>query len=129
MNMIHAETDGELDDRVSTGAGSVQAEDGERGAFVAPRQNAWFGITDADRTLAEGPFAGVVFNRPIEQVLTYRVPSRLKRVIRAGQRVRVPLGRGTKLAVGYVVRVDATPPPDLDPARIKEVVEVLDPLP
>ena len=76
-----------------------------------------------------GPFAGVVFNRPIEQVLTYRVPGRLERIIRPGQRVRVPLGRGDKLAVGYCVRVDAAAPADLDPARIKEVVEVLDPSP
>ena len=101
----------------------------ERDGNAAPRQEAWFGISDHDRTLAEGPFAGVVFNRPIEQVLTYRVPSRLKRIIQPGQRVRVPLGRGDHLAVGYCVRVDARPPGDLDPARIKDVVEVLDPLP
>ena len=71
----------------------------------------------------------MVFNRPIEQVLTYRVPGRLKRIIQPGQRVRVPLGRGDHLAVGYCVRVDASAPGDLDPARIKDVVEVLDPLP
>ena len=71
----------------------------------------------------------MVFNRPIEQVLTYRVPSRLKRIIQPGQRVRVPLGRGDRLAVGYCVRVDASAPGDLDPSRIKDVVEVLDPLP
>ena len=101
----------------------------ERDDNAAPRQEAWFGISDHDRALAEGPFAGVVFNRPIEQVLTYRVPSRLKRIIQPGQRVRVPLGRGDRLAVGYCVRVDASAPGDLDPARIKDVVEVLDPLP
>ena len=43
--------------------------------------------------------------------------------------MRVPLGRGERLAVGYCVRVDAAAPDDLDPARIKDVVEVLDPLP
>jgi len=129
MNVIHAGTDGELDDRASTGARADQAEKCERSELVAARQSAWFGITDKDQTLAEGPFAGVVFNRPIEHVLTYRVPSRLKRVIRAGQRVRVPLGRGTQLAVGYVVRVDASAPADLDLARVKEVIEVIDPLP
>ncbi len=79
--------------------------------------------------LAEGPFVGVVFNRPIEQVLTYRVPGRLKRIIEPGQRVRVPLGRGDRLEVGYCVRVDDSAPGDLDPARIKDVVEVLDALP
>ena len=50
----------------------------------------------------------MVFNRPIEQVLTYRVPPRLERIIQPGQRVRVPLGRGDKPAVGYCVRVDAS---------------------
>ncbi|HEX3449916.1 MAG TPA: primosomal protein N', partial [Isosphaeraceae bacterium] len=129
MNVLQAKADGELDDGTAARAGSDQGAEGERSAVVSPRQSAWFGMSDADQTLAEGPFVGVVFNRPIEQVLTYRVPSRLKSVIRAGQRVRVPLGRGTKPAVGYVVRVDASAPADLDPARIKEVVEVLDPLP
>ena len=43
--------------------------------------------------------------------------------------MRVPLGRGDRLSVGYCVRVDAQPPAGLDPARIKDVVEVLDPLP
>ena len=75
-----------------------------------------------------GPFAGVVFNRPIDQVLSYHVPSRLERIIRPGQRLRVPLGQGNKLTVGYCVRVDDAAPADLDPARIKDVAEVLDPL-
>ena len=70
-----------------------------------------------------------MFNRPIDQVLSYHVPSRLERIIRPGQRVRVPLGQGNKLTVGYCVRVDDAAPADLDPARIKEVAEVLDPPP
>jgi primosomal protein N' (replication factor Y) len=89
---------------------------------------AWFGVAD-EAAPASGHFAGVVFNRPIEQVLTYRVPDRLGRIIQPGQRVRVPLGRGDRLSVGYCVRVHAQPPGDLDAARIKEVVEVLDPVP
>ena len=58
----------------------------------------------------------MVFNRPIEQVLTYRVPDRLRRMIQPGQRVRVPLGRGDTLAVGYCVRIETQPPADLDRA-------------
>ena len=38
---------------------------------------------DIDRP-AVGPFAGVVVNRPIDQVLTYRVPARLARIIQVG---------------------------------------------
>ena len=83
------------------------ANERDRAADEAPRQETWFGIADDDSASPSGPFAGVVFNRPIEQVLTYRVPGRLKRIIQPGQRVRVPLGRGDRLAVGYCVRVDA----------------------
>jgi primosomal protein N' (replication factor Y) (superfamily II helicase) len=74
-------------------------------------------------------FAGVVFNRPIEQVLTYRVPGRMSRIIQPGQRVRAPLGRGDHLTTGYCVRVEQQPPEDIDLARIKDLAEVLDPLP
>ena len=93
------------------------------------RQTAWFGIEpdagagEADR---EGPFAGVVFNRPLEQVLSYRVPARLKHLIQPGQRVTVPLGKGNKGVVGYCVRVDATLPEGIEPGRVKEVLELLD---
>ena len=59
---------------------------------------------------ADGPFAGVVFNRPLDQVFTYRVPAAAPRArSRPGQRVQVPLGRGNKPAVGYCVRVDDEP--------------------
>ena len=125
MSPINTKADGELHDRTSDVTVSGQARD-DNGT---PRQEAWFGISDHDGALAEGPFAGVVFNRPIEQVFTYRVPSRLKRIIQPGQRVRVPLGRGDHMAVGYCVQVDASVPGDLDPVRIKDVVEVLDHLP
>jgi primosomal protein N' (replication factor Y) len=129
MSPINVTADIAPRDRSSDDPGLARPPDDERAANAAPRQAAWFGISEGDPTFAEGPFAGVVFNRPIEQVLTYHVPSRLERIVQPGQRVRVPLGRGDKLAVGYCVRVDASPPDGLDPARIKDVVEVLDPLP
>ena len=74
-------------------------------------------------------FAGVVVNRPIEQVLTYRAPARLAQSLRPGQRVRVPLGKGNRLTTGYCVSVDSAPPEGLDPQKLKEVVEVLDLVP
>src|SRR5579883_3372836 len=94
----------------------------------AASQAAWFGLADADPP-ASGLYAGLVFNRPIEQVLTYRVPVRLAGLIRVGQRVRAPLGRGDKLAAGYCVRLDRQPPEGIDRVRIKELVEILDPIP
>jgi primosomal protein N' (replication factor Y) len=85
------------------------------------RQAAWFGA-EGDT----GPYAGIVFNRPIDQVFTYRVPPRLAGTIGPGQRVRVPLGRGNKPAVGYCVRVDDALPEGVEPARVKDLIEVLD---
>ncbi len=105
----------------------------QRGRRPVPRaagETVWFG-SEQEAAGAPGPrfFAGIVFNRPIEQVLIYGVPSRLERLIQPGQRVRVPLGKGDRLSVGYCVRLDLQPPEDLDPDRIKQVVEVLDPQP
>jgi primosomal protein N' (replication factor Y) len=93
------------------------------------RQGAWFGIEpDAGpvQKAGGGPFAGVVFNRPVDQVFTYRVPSRLAATVRPGQRVRVPLGRGNKPAVGYCVRVDGGLPEGVEAAKLKELIEVID---
>ena len=73
--------DGEPDD-----ADSARVDD------RAAHQAAWFGINDGESTQGAGPYVGVVFNRPIEQVFTYRVPNRLSRIIQAGQRVRGTLG-------------------------------------
>jgi primosomal protein N' (replication factor Y) (superfamily II helicase) len=96
------------------------------GVVNGKRQAAWFGVEASGEAGAGGPFAGVVFNRPIDQVFTYRVPRGLRPEVRAGQRVRVPLGRGNKPAVGYCVRVDARAPEGVEPSRVKDVLEVLD---
>ncbi len=90
---------------------------------------AGFRLTQDFGRPAVGPFAGVVVNRPIDQVLTYRVPARLDRIIQVGQRVRVPLGKGNKQATGYCVSVGDLAPEGLDPRKLKDVAEVLDPVP
>jgi primosomal protein N' (replication factor Y) len=93
-------------------------------------QQAWFGIeaesSPRPRVAAEGLYAEVVFNRPLEQVFTYRVPARLHGVIRPGQRLRVPLGRGNQPTVGYCVRLTTAAPQAVDGARLKDVLAVLD---
>jgi primosomal protein N' (replication factor Y) len=73
-----------------------------------------------------GLYAGVVLNRPLDQVLTYGVPERLAERLRPGQRVRVPLGRGNAPAVGYCVERGGELPEGLDPARVKDLLEILD---
>ena len=72
----------------------------------------------------EGPFAGVVFNRPVDQVFSYKIPGGLRAKCVPGQRVKVPLGRGNTPSVGYCVRVDESA--EVDPSRVKGVIEVLD---
>ncbi len=80
---------------------------------------------DAGAVVAvDGPFAGVVFNRPVDLVFSYRIPPRLQSVVIPGQRVRVPLGRGNTPSVGYCVEV--TPTAEINPRRVKDVLEVLD---
>src|SRR5438105_7043682 len=89
-------------------------------------QAAWFGIEAGPAEASDGLYAGVVFDRPLEQVFTYRVPAPLRGAIRPGQRLRVPLGRGNRPAVGYCVRLDGALPDGVARARLKDVLEVLD---
>src|SRR5947209_7166210 len=98
-----------------------------------PTQAAWFGLeAEPARARAkalaipEGPFAGVVFNRPLDQVFTYRIPAHLRAAVAPGQRLRVPLGRGDKPVVGYCVRLDDALPAGVAPEKLKDVVAVLD---
>jgi primosomal protein N' (replication factor Y) len=77
--------------------------------------------------LGDGPFAGVVLNRPVDRILTYRIPAHLVDVLRVGARVRVPLGARNEPAVGYCVRLESELEGGLrDPARVKDILEVLD---
>ena len=93
------------------------------------QQGAWFGI---EPELEEpgigggGPFAGVVFNKPVDQVFTYRIPERLAGRLEPGHRVRVPFGRGNTSTIGYCVRVDSVLAEAIGGGRLKEVLEVLD---
>lgn len=71
-----------------------------------------------------GPYADVAIERGIDLSptgLTYRVPTSLSDLA-VGERVVVPLGRGGKRALGYVVRLH-TQTPDYDPKKIKAVAE------
>jgi primosomal protein N' (replication factor Y) len=74
----------------------------------------------------EGPFAGVVFNRPVDRVFTYKIPERLREAVTPGARVKVPLGRGNTPSVGYCVRVADEPEAGVAPGRIKDVLEAID---
>ena len=96
------------------------------GPEADPEPDAGFALDagHGPRVAVDGPFAGIVFDRPVDQVFSYRIPPKLRGVVVPGQRVRVPLGRGNTPSVGYVVAVDATA--EVDPRRVKDVIEALD---
>ena len=120
-----------LDDRPDPGVLSTMINDDiqreENGSDEV--QTTWFGLDGGSAPPSEGVFVGVVLNRPIEQVLTYRAPARVAQSLCPGQRLRVPLGKGNRLTTGYCVSIDSAPPEGLDPRKLKEVVEVLDLVP
>ncbi len=105
-----------------------QESDEPRPSPRPARQPSWFGGDDEERIEPGGLFVGVVVDRALDAVLTYRAPQRLVGRIQLGQRVRVPLGRNG-VVTGYCVSVDLLPPPDLAPSKIKDVVEILDAVP
>ncbi len=75
-----------------------------------------------DRLVAE-----VVFNRPMETGYHYLVPDPLREMLRPGQRVKAPLGRGNRIAVGFCTGLQHGIPPELSGKRkLKEIVEILD---
>ena len=59
-------------------------------------------------TSHDGPYAAVALEQSVDKELDYAIPPRFVTVLRVGQRVRVPLGRGNKPARGYVVAIRST---------------------
>jgi len=71
--------------------------------------------------------AQVVFNRPMETGYHYLVPDPLREMLRPGQRVKAPLGRGNKVEAGFCIGLQHGIPPELSGKRkLKEIVEILD---
>jgi primosomal protein N' (replication factor Y) len=56
-----------------------------------------------------GPVAIVAIERSLDKVLTYAIPNGFDKTLQVGQRVKVPLGRGNKPALGYVVEINPHP--------------------
>jgi len=69
--------------------------------------------------VAVHPIAG------FDKVLHYRVPERLRADIAAGSLVRMPILR--RFAIGVVAQID--PVPDVEPARLKLIADVVYPFP
>ncbi|AMV35928.1 primosomal protein N' [Planctomyces sp. SH-PL62] len=113
---------------------SVVNQDDRDGEAARPsgrlvRPPSWFGGEDVAPAERGGLFIEVVVNRAFDQALTYGVPRKLVSGVQVGQRVRVPLGKRGGLVTGYCVSVGLLPPEGLDPSRIKNIAEILDPVP
>lgn len=85
---------------------------------VPPPPAPWEIAESEDRLSAQ-----LVFNRPLDTLFHYIVPDQLRTMIRPGQRVRAPFGKGDRSAIGYCVGVGPVP----DTRRsLKSIVEILD---
>ncbi len=52
-----------------------------------------------------GPFAAVAIEQSIDKSLDYAIPPKLLPLLKVGQRVRAPLGRKNRPALGYVIAI------------------------
>ena len=67
--------------------------------------------------------AEVVFNLPLEKPYTYSIPDDFRELLKAGMRVKAPLGRGNRTVVGYCVNVRQA---ESAVRKLKPIHEVLD---
>ncbi len=75
--------------------------------------------------------AEVVLNLAVDQTFLYRIPDELRGRVQAGQRVKVPFGRGNQVQAAYCVGL-AKPPETWGPerlAKIKFLAGLVDDLP
>jgi primosomal protein N' (replication factor Y) len=72
---------------------------------------------------AEHLVATVVLSTGPAQQFDYLVPDALRAEVEPGRRVRVPLGRGNRLVLGYCVRVECRP---IGSRPLKPIAEVID---
>ncbi len=73
------------------------------------------------KTKTNDLFVDLVFNHPLQQTFTYKIPEELMDVVTFGKRVSAPFGRKRTLT-GYVLRVHQNRP-DFE---LKDIIEVVD---
>lgn len=66
--------------------------------------------------------ADIVFDRPLRKAFSYKIPPDLGDLISMGKRVKVPLGKGNKPAIGFCVEIKNIPS---DP-KLKTITSILD---
>jgi len=74
----------------------------------------------------EQKFANIIVNishEALDKSFQYKIPSRLDGIIRVGDLVSIPFGRGNRTINGYVLEI--TDKPEYDPAKQKEVINII----
>jgi primosomal protein N' (replication factor Y) len=67
-------------------------------------------------------FAEIVFDRPLDQAYTYRVPDNLRREIAIGKRIQAPFGKGDRATIGFCVGLTESVPG----RPVKDLLRVVD---
>ncbi len=93
----------------------------QQSLFEFAEQPEWERAAEDDVLVAE-----VVFNLPLEKPYTYLIPDELRELLKAGMRVKAPLGRGNRTVVGYCVNIRSAGEMI---RKLKPIHEVLDPEP
>lgn len=73
------------------------------------------------------PYVEVAVTLPVWGTFTYRVPPGLEGEVAVGKRVLVPFQKRT--VTGYILSFPASAPKDLDPGKVRDLVDVLDEVP
>jgi primosomal protein N' (replication factor Y) len=80
---------------------------------------------DAATTGLGTPYISVALPLGLDRTFTYAVPGKMRALVRPGQRVVVPFGKGNRMATGWVISGQES----TTLAEVKPVAEILDPSP
>lgn len=64
-----------------------------------------------------------ISNENLDREFEYHVPSNLENIIKPGNLVKIPFGRGNRMITGYVIELTETP--SFEPDRIKDIEGVV----
>jgi primosomal protein N' (replication factor Y) len=71
------------------------------------------------------PYISVALPLGLDRTFTYAVPEKMRAIVRPGQRVVVPFGKGNRMATGWVISGQES----TTLAEVKSIAEILDPAP
>jgi primosomal protein N' (replication factor Y) len=82
-------------------------------------------VPDAATPGLATPFVSVALPLGLDRTFTYSVPGKMRALVRPGQRVVVPFGKGNRMITGWVISGQES----TTLAEVKPIAEILDPVP